>query len=56
MASTKYTVLLKCRDMKWGFTGYIAHVDHLQLHLYAKELTASDGIDFELPKSEWIVL
>lgn len=57
MASTKHTALQICRDIKWGFTGCIAHVDHLQLHLYAKESTASDGTHFELSRAlEWIVL
>ena len=36
VVSTEYTALQICRDMKWGFTGCIAHVDHLRLHLYAR--------------------
>ena len=55
-ASTKYTLQI-CRDMKRSFTGCTAHVDHSQLHLYAKESTDSDGTHFELFGAlEWIVL
>lgn len=51
------SVLLICRDMKWGFTDCTAHVDHLWLHLYAKESTTSDGIRSDLSRVlEWIVL
>lgn len=47
VASTEYTALQICGDMKWGFTGCIAHVDHLRLHQYANESTASDGVHWE---------